>query len=98
MTCPFDLWPAPLEVRTRYHVTVSVDYILHASDDELEEMFIDGDTKRPLTPSEVRAQAVCDKAAGRSHLPPCDHTEPSGLCAGHPIHSPPAPIQPGGSV
>lgn len=82
----FDHWPAPLDHFTRGHATVSVEYILTASDDDLDGMLVDGETKMPLTPNQMRWLAAQHKYDGRTHLPPCDHTDEHGLCAGHPIY------------
>lgn len=87
MTDIFDHWPAPLaRVSTRHCVALSIRFALEASDEELDGMLLDGETKQPLSAGDVRRIAQQHRAAGRTVFPPCDQTNAEGLCVGHPIY------------
>lgn len=69
-----------------FHVYMPITEIIrHARRPRrLDDMFVDSETKRPLTGEEVLTMAHDLASKGFEVIPPCDNTDAKGYCLGHP--------------
>lgn len=67
----------------RFHVSASLDELIEAPFEDLEEAFYDRLRQRMLSAAEVKAHAVILKAMDFEVLPPCGHHDKRGYCQGH---------------
>lgn len=66
-----------------HHVTISLAYMLRASEEELSGMLNNRETGEPVTAAEAKALAAEWQAKGYTYLPVCDNPGKDGLCQGH---------------
>ncbi|MBK4735960.1 hypothetical protein [Noviherbaspirillum pedocola] len=70
-----------------FHVTVTLAYMLRASDDDLSELLSDRETGHSVSPAEAKALATELQARGFTYLPVCDNAGADGRCQGHDIEA-----------
>lgn len=76
---------SPASTPTTFHVHMPITAVIqHArSPRRLDGMFLDRETKRPLTGEEVLTIAHDLASKGFDVIPPCDHHDAKGRCLGH---------------
>jgi len=68
---------------TTFHVHNDIADTLSWSDTRLEGLLCDAETKRELTPNEIREFLNDEQASGFLYFCGCDSRNGDGSCAGH---------------
>lgn len=66
-----------------YHICIDIKDALRWSDRKIAGLLCDSETKRELSPAEIRDFLRKQLEAGKSKFSGCDNIKEDGSCAGH---------------
>ncbi|HAR06754.1 MAG TPA: hypothetical protein DCR72_14480 [Pseudomonas sp.] len=68
-----------------FHCCMAIDYLISKArrPRQLDGIFVERETKRPLPGEEVVEMAIDFASRGYEVIPSCDHHDERGFCRGH---------------